>query len=331
NGYGRFHWVGIDRFFHFGIKNEFYFAKDLYFREEFFIAKEKVSLIKTIDINIDESIYIGGKNETILPFDEFRKLIKSFPTTHEIKLYRAAKVTSIISNYFESVKDKETQYKTYVNNKSIKIESNLKSAFKESEILKYSTLLDKLRTMLNNEIKYSEDQWQSEILQLVLLIYPKYIKAIKELKFKDVYSEKTRRLDFGLIDFMGNLDIMEIKIPFEKSIVSKSQYRDNHIPNRDLSGVVMQIEKYIFYLNKIGKQGEIDLNKKYKSNLPNGLEIKIVNPSAIIIMGRDNHLSKSQLYDFEVIKRKYKNVIDVFTYDELIRRLDILIKQLKTI
>jgi len=315
----------------FGIKNEFYFAKELDFREDFFVAKEKVSLIRTIDSNINESIYIGGKNETVLPFDEFRNLIKSFPTTHEIKLYRSAKITSIISNYFDSVKDKETQYKTYVNVKTIKIESNLKSAFKDSEILKYSTLLDKLRTMLNNEIKYSEDQWQSEILQLVLLIYPKYIQAIRELKFKDVYSGKTRRLDFGLIDFMGNLDIMEIKIPFEKSIVSQSQYRDNHIPNRDLSGAVMQIEKYIFYLNKIGKQGEIDLNKKYKSKLPNDLEIKIVNPSAIIIMGRDNQLSKPQLDDFEIIKRKYKNVIDIFTYDELIRRLDILIKQLKTI
>lgn len=287
--------------------------------------------MRTIDTNINESVYIGGENETILPFKEFQKLIKSFPTTHEIRLYRSAKVTSIISNYFDSVKDKESHYKKYINSKSIRIESNLKSTFKDSEILKYSTLLDRLRTMLNNEVKYSEDQWQSEISELILLIYPKYIKAIKELRFKDVYSGKTRRLDFGLIDFMGNLDIMEIKIPFEKSIVSQSQYRDNHIPNRDLSGAVMQIEKYIFYLNKIGRQGEIDLNKKYQTDLPDKLEIKIVNPSAMIIMGRDNQLIKSQLDDFEVIKRKYKNVIDIFTYDELLRRLEILIKQLKTI
>jgi len=130
---------------------------------------------------------------------------------------------------------------------------------------------------------------------------------------------------------MGNLDIIEIKIPFEKSIVSKSKYRDNHIPSRDLSGAIMQIEKYIFYLNKIGKNGEVELNKRYKSELPDDLEIKIVNPNAIIIMGRDNQLDRSQLNDFEIIKRKYKNVIDIFTYDELIRRMEILIKQLKKI
>lgn len=315
----------------FGINNDFYFFKDLDFREEFFVAKEKISILHTIDSNVNEPVFIGGDNETILPIDEFKKLIKNFPTTHELRLYREAKVTSIISNYFDSAKDKESNYKTYINNKSIKIESNLQATFKDVEILKYSTLLDKLKAMLDNEIKYSEDQWQSEIVQLILLLYPKYIKAFKEVKFKDIYSNKTRRLDFGLVDFMGNLDIIEIKIPFEKSIVSKSQYRDNHIPSRDLSGAIMQIEKYIFYLNKTGKDGEVELNKRYKSELPDDLEIKIVNPNAIIIMGRDNQLDKTQLNDFEIIKRKYKNIVDIFTYDELMRRMEILIKQLKKI
>jgi hypothetical protein len=31
------------------------------------------------------------------------------------------------------------------------------------------------------------------------------------------------------------------------------QYRNNHIPLRELSGAVMQIEKYIYYLNRWGK------------------------------------------------------------------------------
>jgi hypothetical protein len=315
----------------FDLNNDFFFFKDLDFYEEYFVAKEKVSLLRIIDSNINESVFIGGNNETFLPVEEFKKLIKHFPTTHELRLYREAKVTSIINNYFDSVKDKESSYKIYINSKSLKIESNLKATFKDVEIFKYNTLLDKLKIMLANEVKYSEDQWQSEILQLILFLYPKYIKAFKEVKFKDIYSNTIRRLDFGLIDFMGNLDIIEIKIPFEKCLVSKSKYRDNHIPSRDLSGAIMQIEKYIFYLNKTGKNGEIELNKKYQSELPDGLEIKIVNPNAIIIMGRDNQLDKAQLNDFEIIKRKYKNVIDIFTYDELIRRMEMLIEQMKKI
>lgn len=91
----------------------------------------------------------------------------------------------------------------------------------------------------------------------------------------------------------------------------------------------MQIEKYIYHLNKLGKKGEIELTKKYQNELPEGLQIRITNPHGMIIMGRDTDLNANQIGDFEIIKRKYKNVIDIFTYDELIRRLDIVIQQLK--
>jgi hypothetical protein len=55
--------------------------------------------------------------------------------------------------------------------------------------------------------------------------------------------------------------------------------------------------------------------------------IKITNPSGLIIMGRTVGLSEEQIQDFEVIKRKYKNVIDIITYDDLISRLKFTIKQ----
>ena len=58
------------------------------------------------------------------------------------------------------------------------------------------------------------------------------------------------------------------------------------------------------------------------------MSIKITNPSGLIIMGRDNNLTAIQKQDFEVIKRKYKNVIDIITYDDLISRLKFTIAQL---
>jgi hypothetical protein len=54
----------------------------------------------------------------------------------------------------------------------------------------------------------------------------------------------------------------------------------------------MQTEKYLYWLNKSGKEGEKRLNTKYKNELP--AEIKITNPSAIIIMGRSSNLSDNQ-------------------------------------
>ena len=84
-----------------------------------------------------------------------------------------------------------------------------------------------------------------------------YIFVFDEVKIKDTYSGKDRKLDYMLVDSAGNTDIIEIKKPFSKAIVSQSLYRDNHIPIRDLSGTVMQIEKYIFYLNKWGKKARM--------------------------------------------------------------------------
>jgi hypothetical protein len=72
---------------------------------------------------------------------------------------------------------------------------------------------------------------------------------------------------------MGNTDIIEIKKPFNKCIVTKRTYRDNYIPLRELSGTVMQIEKYIFYLNKWGKKGEEKLTAHY--NDPSSLSISV--------------------------------------------------------
>jgi hypothetical protein len=183
--------------------------------------------------------------------------------------------------------------------------------------------------MLDNEDTYSEKQWQNEILQIILLIFPKYIYVFKEVSVYDIYNEKSRSLDYLLIDASGNTDIVEIKKPFNNCIVTKAQYRDNYIHMRELSGTVMQIEKYIFYLNKWGKSGEKILTDKYKEQLPENFQIQITNPNGLIVMGRETDLSKAQLQDFEVIKRKFKSIIDIITYDDLIRRLNFTIEQLK--
>jgi hypothetical protein len=91
----------------------------------------------------------------------------------------------------------------------------------------------------------------------------------------------------------------------------------------------MQIEKYIFNLNRWGEKGEKKLTEKYRALLPDGFEIKITNPGGLIIMGRDHTLSAEQARDFEVIKRKFKNVLDIITYDDLLKRLKFTITQLQ--
>lgn len=303
--------------------------KDIDIKIDLFIAVTNISIFRKIDILVKEDIYIGGERVNSLPTDEFRRLLNNFPNTYELKKYADAKLSVILRNYFETAIDGKSKYNYYMNKRVSLVGDNLSSLLVENEVNKYSIIIDKLEGMLEGEDLYNENQWQTEILQIILLIFPKYIYAFKEAPTRFNSSEINRRLDLLLIDSSGNIDIIEIKRPFNDCIVTKTQYRNNFIPMRELSGTVMQIEKYIFYLNKWGKTGENKLTEKYKDQLPNNFQIQITNPCGIIIMGREIGLSKAQLQDFEVIKRKYKNVIDIITYDDLLRRLKFTIERLK--
>nr|WP_094195017.1 Shedu immune nuclease family protein [Acinetobacter bereziniae] len=228
--------------------------------------------------------------------------------------------------------------KSNLENRIVRRESDnslyIRDTFKGYEIKKYEFIYDELIEMLNEAESYSENVWQDKILDLLLLIFPKYIKVIKELNVKDFYTDSkrdiTRKIDFSLIDCNGNIDIVEIKKPFEKAILTSRLYRDNYVPKNELSGSIVQVEKYIFHLNKWGASGERTINDKYKDKLPSGLSIKVVNPKAMIILGRDNNFSDKHKFDFEFIRRKYSNVLDIMTYDDLLRRVKNIISMLRS-
>lgn len=307
---------------------DIYFYKDIDLVLEYFVAETKISLFKQILSLTNEDVYIGGTNANSIPLESFEELIKRFPTTYEKNLYAEARITSIIKNYFDTTIDSEKKFQNYLNKKKSKKGDDLTKIFQEYEIKKYSTILDKLEEMLSNENSYSENQWQNEILEIILLLYPKYILSFTSVHIT-IDSKKRRFLDFMLVDSNGNIDVIEIKKPFENSIMSNNFYRNNYIPHKDLTGTVMQLEKYIYHLNRWGTTGEKKLSHKYSGSLPEGLSIKISNPKGFIISGRENNLSPEQKSDFEVVKRKYKNVIDIITYDDLLNRLRFTIEQIK--
>ncbi|WP_445611848.1 Shedu immune nuclease family protein [Hafnia alvei] len=309
----------------FSLQHDFYIHKDIDVDRKFFVSERNISISNKIDNLIDSDCYIGGDQENNIPHLDYIKLIKKFPNTLELNKYAAARVSSIISSSIKLKKDNETNYQKYLNKKESMHGESLLSIFSDIELHKFQIMLAKLTNMLNDEVKYNETTWQKEILEILLLLYPKYVCVFTEAPVQDFYKSKIREIDYLLVDSSGNVDIVEIKKPFDKSIVTTGTYRDNHIPMRELSGSVMQIEKYIFHLNKSGSNGERVLNEKYKDKLPDGMTIKITNPSAFIISGRSNNLTPDQIQDFEIIRRKYKNLIDIITYDDLIERLKLII------
>lgn len=288
---------------------------------DYFRAVKNISVFGKLAHIARQDIFIGGRNPSAVPKDEFRRLIKNFPNTYELQKYAEARVCAVLKNYLDSFLDAEEKYNNYMNKKVSAKGLDLLERYRDSELEKYKEILVKLEKMLENENSYNEKQWQAEILQIIRLLYPKYICAFEEAPVRDTYNNKNKKIDLLLVDSSGNTDILEIKKPFDNCILTKGMYRDNYIPLKELSGTVMQIEKYIFYLNKWGKKGEEVLTEKYKNRLPANFNLKIINPGGIIVMGRDNNMSSAQKEDFEVIKRKYKNVMDIITYDDLLGRL----------
>ena len=310
-------------------KNTFYFHMSMPLSTRLFVAHRGISILRKIDKLVSEDVYVGGTRDDAMPESAYAELIDKFPNSYEMMKYASARVGACLRDYFETASDTERLYQKYMNKKVNSPGSDIIITLLQNELPKYKMLLEKLETMLASEhSSYNEDQWQNEILDIIRLLYPKYIQAFKNVQVKD-QTGKDRYIDILLVDSCGNIDIIEIKRPFDNCIVSKRQYRDNYIPMKELSGTIMQLEKYIFYLNKWGQRGEDRLNERYRDEFPTGLRLKIINPKGIIIMGRENKLFASQRDDFEIIKRKYKSVIDIVTYDDLLARLRFTISQMQ--
>lgn len=305
-----------------------YIHRDVKLERRHFIAEKRTSIFRILERVVNSDIYIGGKHPEAIPLLAFEKLIRNFPNSYELRKYVDARISATLNNYVLSVKEAEASYQKYMQRKLKRRHHDIQKDLKAIELFKYEMILEKLRQMLKEENVYREKDWQREIKDIILLLYPKYLAAFDEVVIRDS-DDRRKRLDFLLIDSNGYADIIEIKKPFGKAVMTERLHRQNHIPMQELIGTIMQLEKYMYYMSRNGAKIEKSLADKYGDQLPAGLKIKVINPQGIIIMGREENLTSEQKSDFEIVKRKYKNVVDILTYDNLIFRLQATIAQLK--
>ena len=328
----------------FGIPNNVLIADTgIKVQRKLFVAERNVSIFRRLAqvIGQDEDIIVGGIQAGSIPTEVFNQLLDKFPNSTELDRYANARVANIVGEYFDGMKDFRAQYENYLSRrKSVVSETKLRPTdLLEAEINKFRLIRDTLNLWLASSERRTEKEWQQMILAFILLIFPKYIAVLENVQIEDYYSStgstKARFIDIALVDANGSLDVIEIKRPFDDILLSASRYRDNFVPTKELSGTIMQAEKYLFHLSKWGLSGEIKLNKKYGGKLPAGVSIRVTNPKALLILGRDRKrdgspaLNQHQTFDLEVIKRKYANMMDIMTYDDLLRRLDNTIKALE--
>lgn len=311
-------------------------------RRKLFVAERNISIFKRISklMSEEKNIVIGGKRKNSIPIEVFEELIARFPNTYELNRYAEARVANIIGEYIDPERDFREQYESYLSKRKSR-RSDAPLHAKEllaTEIEKFQFVRDTLRAWLKAGEK-SEDQWQKALLSILPLIFPKYIAVIEKVPVEDRYTTPGkvhhREIDIALVDVNGNIDVIEIKKPEADILLRKTIYRGNYVPTGTLSGSIMQAEKYLFHLSKGGPATEEKITLKFEKLLPPNFKIRITNPKAICILGRDRKenghpvFNEGQVADLEVIKRKYANMVDIITYDDLLRRLDNILVSLK--
>lgn len=322
-----------------GLKHDLLIYKGMPLSRKTFIAERDISIFGRIDALVDESIVVGGNAEGAIPLEAFDELLANFPTTTELTHYARARVTGVLKDYLGTMSYAQIKLDTYLNQKkSIRNRSKI-DFIKDYEPKKFEYVRDEILAMLReveaNPMAYKEEDWQRQITEFILLIFPKYVAVLEKVHIKDFYPkgckvQTKREIDLMLVDANGTVDIIEIKRPEPHQLVSKKPgSRGNYTPSSVLSEAIMQVEKYIFHMSKWGRSGEVDIQRRRKDELPPDFEIRITNPKAMLILGRDSEFSGDQKFDFEIIKRKYANIIDIMTYDDLLRRLENIIAMLR--
>ena len=311
-----------------GTNHSFYFGNEIKLKPELFTAYRNISILRKIDEVIERDFYIGGDWEAHngISKETFDNLISKFPKTAELDKYAHMRIASIIKDYFPECDKYEAIYEKFIGSKSNSFAPTTSTVSKfniQIELEQFSVAYQELNDMLDRYEAIDEKQWQEKIHNILQLLYPKYICCAREIKFFGGKNDK--QPDFLLVDANGFVDILEIK---KADVRVLTQYRNNYVAAREISGAVQQIEKYIFCLNSSYKAQE-KVTKILTELLPHDIEVKYVNPQGILIAGRSNNFDREQLRDFELIKRQYKHVADIMTYDDLAQRLSNIIAALE--
>lgn len=306
----------------------FYFGNEISLKPEMFTAYRNISILRKIDEVIERDFYIGGDWEIHngISKETFDELLAKFPKTAELDKYAHKRIASIIKDYFPECDKYKAIYEKFVESKNSRYTSSVPAISKynvQIELEQFTVAYQELMDMLNRYEAIDEKQWQEKIQNILQLLYPKYICCAREIKFYG--GKKDKQPDFLLVDANGFVDILEIK---KADVRMLTQYRNNYVVTREISGAIQQIEKYVFCLNSSDKAKEC-VSKKLTKFLPERVEVKILNPQGILLVGRSNEFTNEQQKDFELIKRQYKHVADIMTYDDLVQRLENIIVSLK--
>lgn len=319
-----------------GVDYDLYIAVDINLDAKFF-GRNRVSVFKEInrvyknDILFVDKTLIDNPDQNHIIENDIRLLSNQIPNEYEMDLYKKNRISSLIEDTL-NVESFKPKLEAYISRRDHSSSGKVDESFfelVELDIRKFQYLQRKLKQMLIDPKKYLEADWQKEILDIFRFIYPQYIHVEEKLVLQSYFDGKKLETDIVLIDIDGNIDLIEIKRPYE-FLQYKSDYRGNYIPSKNLVGTCMQLQNY---LNCLIKTPQKDLEKfRVDKGLSSKLLLKANSPKGYIIFGRDEYIASEEKrkHDFFTTRRMFSHIIDVITYDDMLRRLDNIISSLES-
>lgn len=265
-------------------------------------------------------LFHEAKNERSIAVDDF--FAKEFPDQYKSKgITKNKKAKKVINNLDPSIIDILTQ--DDIDKIMAFFSKLLKSKYNESinkhkllglaklkvDDIAIKQILDEFETLLKKNPH--ETKWGKFLQKNLYLLDSKYVSIIPEL---NLVLSTSRKVDFGLIDSQGFLDIFEIKKP-TTSLLSQNKDRGNYYWSTDAIKAITQAEKYLY--NAISKKDTLAADIKRENNI----SVKIVKPRVFLLIGNNSQLDNdNKMEDFRILRMSLKN-IEIILYDELLERL----------
>ena len=199
------------------------FYKDIEINMDWFTPWDsgaRLSVFQKISRLIDEDIVIGGHDDKAIPYEYWERVVKQFPGKTEVAHYVESRIESLLKEYLPTIKRGDSLLQRHLENvKKQAPQPKRKSDWgaidaylNTYEVGKYRILCDCLSAALDKE-ELSEHAWEEMILRFVLLLYPQYIYAKRQLVIHERLTnprKKTKRqIDLALFNADGHLDLIE--------------------------------------------------------------------------------------------------------------------------
>lgn len=179
-------------------------------------------------------------------------------------------------------------------------------------------VIQSLKERLSGDSSYPEtagnDSWQNFINENHWLVGVNYIKPIEKARIN---------LNGIMPDFMypsvdGFIDIFELKLPREPVIKKDSSHDGSWVWCGGVSAAIGQVVNYLEEMSRLRLEIERGIKNNYR------LDVVIIRPRAIILIGRSDDWSEAQKHALRKLN-SFLHDIEVVTYDGLLARAERLV------